>query len=168
MTREFKSKINRKRRLYRKWKRSNAKQDRMQFEALRREIKRDLKTEHNNYIASLFEQKHQENNVNQFSVSKKFWSYIKGRRKDNISISTLRKDDQETNNPKDMANILNQQYEYVFTDDSNEMPCKGNSEIPDMPSINFSTKGIAARVNKLDHKKAPGPDQITARILKDA
>ena len=168
MTREIKRKINRKRSIYRKYKRNNSSSDKKRFEDLRREIKNDLKAEHNTYIGSLFERKEQENTTNKFSVSKKFWSYIKSRRKDNVSISMLRDGDNETNNPEDMANILNRQYESMFTEDSDTIPCKGNSEIPDMPHINFSAKGIEAQLRKLDHKKAPGPDQIPARILKEA
>ena len=67
-----------------------------------------------------------------------------------------------------MSNILNRQYQSVFTDDRGDIPCKGNSAIPDMPAIDFNSKGIEVQLRKLDHKKAPGPDQIPARILKEA
>ena len=73
-----------------------------------------------------------------------------------------------TNDLQQMANILNRQYESVFTEDSGKIPYKGNSDIPDIPQLNFSTQGIESQLRKLDHKKAPGPDQITARILKEA
>ena len=78
----------------------------------------------------------------------------------------LRDGDNETTDQEDMANILNRQYESVFTEDSDEIPCKGNSEITDMPHINFSAEGIKAQLRKLDHKTAP--DQIRDRILKEA
>ena len=34
--------------------------------------------------------------------------------------------------------------------------------------MSFSAQGIEAQLRKLDHKKAPEPDQIPARILKEA
>ena len=79
MTREIKRKINRKRRIYRKYKRNNSLKDKKKFEEIRREIKNDMKAEHNTYIGSLFEQKEPESASTKLSVSKKFWSYTKGR-----------------------------------------------------------------------------------------
>ena len=67
-----------------------------------------------------------------------------------------------------MENILNRQYESVFTDDSGNLPDKGNSTTPDMPCIEFTAEGIEKQLRKLDHEKAPGPDQIPARMLKEA
>ena len=142
MTKSIKRKINRKRRLYKKSKRSNSPRVQKQFRKLRKEIQNELKHEHNKYIQSLFEDKESDSKEHQHSISKRFWSYIKGRRKDNVAISTLREGNQETNNQEEMANILNRQYESVFTDDSGNLPDKGNSTTPDMPCIKFTAKGI--------------------------
>ena len=109
MTKSIKRKINRKRRLYKKSKRSNSPRLQKQFRELRKEIKNELKIEHNRYIQSLFADNESEKKDNQYSITKRLWSYIKGRRKDNVAISTPREGNQETNNQEEMANILDPQ-----------------------------------------------------------
>ena len=168
MTKTIKRKINRKRRAYKRMKRTKSVQDKMKFEQLRKEIKNDLKNEHNKYIENMFEHEQSEHLKEQRTISKKIWSYIKGRRRENTAISVLKEGDQETSDQREMANILNRQYESVFTDESSStMPDKGESTIPDMLSLEFTTKGIEKQLQNLDHKKASGPDQISAKILKE-
>ena len=84
-----------------------------------------------------------------------------------MSVYTLRDDKKETNDPRETSNILNRQYQSVFTDDTGDIPCKINRVIPDIPAIHFSSKGVEVQLRKLDHKNAPVPDQIPARILKE-
>ena len=80
----------------------------------------------------------------------------------------MKEGDQETSDQNEMANILNRQYESVFTDESSStMPGKGKSTIPDMLSLKFTTKGIEKQLQNLDHKKTSGPDQVSAKILKE-
>ena len=167
LTKEIKRKINQKRRAYRKMKRTNLVNDKQRFEKLRKEIKCDLRNEHNKYIENLFECKKTDDSKEQYSISKKFWSYIKGRRKENTSIPILREGSHETSDPKEIANILNRQYESVFTEDDTNIPDKGISKTPAMPHIQFTTNGIEKQLHNLEPRKASGPDQVSARILKE-
>ena len=91
-------------------KRSKSHQDKRQFEHLSKEIKCDLKKEHDKYISSLFEPEEADKPNKPFGISKKFWSYIKGKRKDNVSVSVLKENGKETCDKQEMANILNSQY----------------------------------------------------------
>ena len=87
---------------------------------LRNEIKKnELKSEHDKYIQSLIMDTDIKNKKEQFSLTKRFLSYIIGRRQENVSISVLREGETE------MANILNMQYESVFKNDSGTLPDKG-------------------------------------------
>ena len=52
-------------------KRSNSRQDRRKFEHLRKEIKSDLKKEHDRYISSLFEPEEPDKPNKPFTISKK-------------------------------------------------------------------------------------------------
>ena len=103
----------------------------------------------------------------QYSICKKFLSYIKGRRNENTSIPILRKGSHETSDPKEIANILNRQSESVFTGDDSNIPDKGISKTPAMPHIQFTTNGIEKQLHSLEPRKASGPDQVSARILKE-
>jgi hypothetical protein len=68
------------------------------------------------------------------------------------------------------ANILNAQYTSVFTkDDGVDIHClpKPKRQLPQMPDINITTEGIAKLLQKINPAKASGPDNISARFLKD-
>ena len=86
----------------------------------------------------------------------------------NVSISMMWDCNKETNYQHQIVNILNRQYECVFTDDSGKIQYKGKSELPDIPQINFSTLRVEIQLRELDNKKVPGPDEIPARKLKEA
>ena len=66
------------------------------------------------------------------------------------------------------AEVLSNQYKKVFTnEDTTKFPDLGNSPHQNMPNINITTKGVEALLNKLNHKKAIGPDQVSTRILRN-
>jgi hypothetical protein len=46
---------------------------------------------------------------------KRFWSYVKALRKDNSGVAPLKDSGKMHADPKDKADILNRQYESVFT-----------------------------------------------------
>ena len=71
--------------------------------------------------------------------------------------------------PKDKADILNRQYESVFTkeDTSAPIPKPSGTPYPSMTDINIEEVGVRKLLHKVNPNKACGPDLITARILKD-
>ena len=71
------------------------------------------------------------------------------------------------NNSKDKAEALNCQFQSVFThEDLTHLPsCNGPSH-PVMPDISISVDGVLNLLKTLDTKKASGPDNISAHILK--
>ena len=82
-----------------------------------------------------------------------------------MSVYTLRDGEKETTDPRETSNILNRQYQSVFTDDTGDIPCKRNRVIPDIPAIHFNSKGVEVQLRKLDHKNAPVPDQIPPKNI---
>jgi hypothetical protein len=66
------------------------------------------------------------------------------------------------------ANILNEQFQSVFTTESiDNIPKKGVSPHPVIPSLTITTPGIQKLLNNISPHKATGPDNIIGRILKD-
>ena len=60
--------------------------------------------------------------------------------------------------------IVNQKY----TINSNEsLPDKGPSPHPTMPDFNITISGIKKLLHNLNVHKATGPDEISARVLKE-
>jgi hypothetical protein len=85
-----------------------------------------------------------------------------GIRKDNSGISPLKKDGILYTDTVEKTNILNQQFQSVFTHDPpHDIPDKGPSPI--MEQIHINDKGALNLLNNLDPHKACGPDNINSR-----
>ena len=96
---------------------------------------------------------------------KKFWSFVKSLKKDAFGITSLRENGILKTETFDKANICNKQFESVFTREyDSEIPCKGSRFTP-MGEITVDPKGVLKLLNGLN--KAPGPDGLSARVLKE-
>ena len=101
-------------------------------------------------------------------ITKRFWSYIKSKRKDAAGIGILqRPDGTETIDAKEKANILKEQYESVFTLENPTLPVLDPCNTPSLPRINVTTPGIVKQLKGLNPRKSSGPDGISSRILKE-
>ena len=70
--------------------------------------------------------------------------------------------------PKDTTNILNRQYESVYTkEDTNNVPSPSGQPYHPMEEITVTEHGVGKLLLKSNPRKACGPDMISARILKD-
>ncbi|XP_052794650.1 uncharacterized protein LOC128227817 [Mya arenaria] len=99
---------------------------------------------------------------------KKFWAYIKALRKDSCGIAPLKDKGKLHNEQIDKANILNQQYQSVFTQENNSnTPTPDGDPYPSMNDIEVTPEGVLALLKKLNPNKATGPDMIPSRILKE-
>ena len=101
---------------------------------------------------------------------KKFWKYIKSRKKDNMGISPLKNESgEEVIDSKGKAEILNQQYDSVFTnEDLNTISEQDTKVAQIIERLHITTNGVCMLLKKLDPTKAIGPDLIPTRVLKEA
>ena len=100
---------------------------------------------------------------------KRFWSFIKERRCENVGIAPLKGEDGFTHSDSEArANILNKQFSSVFThnEDLTNIKDLGPSPYPPMPSINITTPGVMKLLKNIKIHKAAGPDNISNRLLK--
>ena len=68
----------------------------------------------------------------------------------------------------DKANIFNRQFQSAFTRESDdEIPSKGTSPFTPMGEITVDPNGVLKLLNNLKIHKAPGPDSLSARVLKE-
>jgi hypothetical protein len=64
--------------------------------------------------------------------------------------------------------MLNNQFISVFTtENTTNMPSKGNSPFKPTKDIKISEKGVEKALNRLSPSKATGPDKVPVRILKE-
>ena len=91
---------------------------------------------------------------------------MKSIRKDNSGISPLEKEGILYTDTVEKTNILNQQFQSVFTHDPpHDIPDKGPSPHPIMEQIHINDKGVLNLLNNLNPHKACGPDNINSRVI---
>jgi len=67
------------------------------------------------------------------------------------------------------AEVLNDHFSSVFTTEDTlpENICLDSNQFPDVSDISVHTGGVAKMLRELNEHKASGPDQLTARLLKE-
>ena len=151
--------------LHRKLKISNSHRLLMKYRKLKADSQRIQRKSYWNYINSLFDPTNEPETP---KARKKFWSYVKSLKKDNCGVSALKSNGSLHSDPKAKADILNNQYESVFTnEDKRNVPIPEGTPFPDMPEITVEPAGVEKLLRQLNPNKATGPDSIPARFLKE-
>ena len=123
-----------------------------------------LKQAHNTYVSDVIG-----SSLIEGSNQKKCWSYVKLNHTENTSIPVLqdKHGHHVTNQAK--AEALSRQFSSVFTEEAvGEIPTKGPSPYPNIGHITFTQPGITKQLQKVKPEKAGGPDEIPARVIKEA
>ena len=160
LTHTIKRQMNLRTHLYKRAKLLQTEEAWSNYHSIRNKITSTIREAHTKYQNNLFTS---DGEINR----EKFWKYIKSIRKDQHGIAPLNVNDTVIDNSKDKAEALNCQFQSVFThEDLSHLPsCCGPSH-PVIPDISISVDGVLNLLKTLDTKKASGPDQIPARILK--
>ena len=127
----------------------------LKFQAARREVNRLIRRKMN----SNFSDKQSEN-----AITKKFWSYVKATSNTHRIPETISYNDTFRTNCKGQADLFNN-----FFRDQFSSPSKYDIQINYSVNqdIEFSIPQIEKFLKNLDPNKAPGPDKIHGKILKN-
>ena len=106
-----------------------------QFRELRRQTTKALATSYKSYVNNQIGDSLKTN-------PKRFWSFIKANKRENIGIPTLRVNDKPITNDRDKANALNNQFTSVFTSERYPIPVIDHSLYFSMPPLDIGTNGI--------------------------
>ena len=166
ITRNIKTLHHKRDKLYKIMKRTGKTEDISKYMELRAKIQKAETREYCRYIENIIECG-QDSTAQPASKQKRFWSYIKSLRKDSGGVSPLKSDGIMYNNPKDKANILNKQYQSVFTRETPNIPDMEGPTYPSMPDITVDTRGVLKLLKNIKPNKASGPDMIAARLLRE-
>ena len=188
ITQEIKRLVRKRDSLYQKQKRGRPK-DRHHFKQVKHFVQSKIKTAYNNYlqnILGLTEDGSDTTGNDSGFVPKKLFSLIKNARQDAQGVSPL--NDPRTNQTssinKEKANILNRQFQSVFSQLSplklgqictdklqqyfnRNIPDKFKCSYPQMPDININLNGIIKLLYNLRPDKAAGPDEIRPIVLRE-
>ena len=86
-----------------------------QLREIRRQTTKALATSYKSYVNNQIGDSLKTN-------PKRFWTFIKANKRENIGIPTLRVNDKPTTNDRDKANALNNQFTSVFTSERYPIP----------------------------------------------
>ena len=149
----------RKQRAFRKAKQSHKHKDWQRYRNIQKSCQTECKQAFNSYV---------ENIVSDDKCNKKLFTLIKDRKCDSSGISPLKKEGIPRDDPREKADILNDQFSSVFTkENGTETPDLGPSVIPDLPNINVTPKGVEKLLSGLNPHKASGPDELPTRLLRE-
>ena len=160
MTRECKTLIRKKHRLYNRARRSNSTLDWDRFKEIRKRTQKLCRTANATYISTRISDDPSRNN-------KFLYRYVKSKRTDNNGVSALVENGEVRILPNQKANALNRQFSSVFSPASNSVPDLGPPKFDKMPDIVISETGVQKLLRNLKPNKAPGPDNIQAKFLKE-
>ena len=153
--------LRRKRKAYNKACKTGLDADWETFRNLHRASDRSLRKSRSEYLHEVGENLTTNN-------TKPFWSYIKSLRQNSVGVSALNTTKDIATSALEKANALNQQFQSVFTkEDCNSLPKTGQKFTTSMPPIIIRTEGIEKLLRELKPQKAPGPDNIMSRVLKE-
>jgi hypothetical protein len=98
---------------------------------------------------------------------KRFWTLLKDRTKSKTGPSMLVKDGAEETDTEKMCQTFNNYFSSVFNDKQYDIPDIAKTEDPALNCITFTKHDITKELNNLNTSKAPGPDGVSTRVLKE-
>ena len=160
ITTQIKRLSNKKQRLYNRARYSGLQSDWLAYYELKKFVQHECRKAHDTYVADLL-------TSNNGHINKRFWTYIKGKRNEQCGVPSLVKNHHTFSDNTSKANILNNQFSSVFTTDDDCSTMFDGHPYPAIPTIQIDTLGVTSLLSNLDPHKAPGPDGIPPRLLKE-
>ena len=127
---------------------------------MRREIKADIKKQHNSYVYNL---------VGDIKANPRdFYRYINSQKKVTQGIPPLKKKNGSglAESELELAYNFNGQFTDVLTSENTQVPLP-NRSAPFMEDIHVSAVGVTKLLKGLNPTKALGPDELHPRVLKE-
>jgi hypothetical protein len=162
ITKKTRRAIRRKHRLYKKAKKSNTPQSWAKYKEAKRQNQTSIRKAHIDYV----------NNVLTLSLenhnSKPLWQYLKSQKEDNVGVAPIKANGKLYADPKDKAELINNQFQSVFTKaESTTNAIPDGDPYPDIKELNITTDGILKLLKDIKINKASGPDAIPNILLKE-
>jgi hypothetical protein len=96
------------------------------------------------------------------------WNRVGQNTSNIVGIVSLKKDGLLFCNSRNKANILNQQFSFVYIqEDKSYLPKLERSTTSNISSIKVNQNGVAKILRNIKSHKASGPDNIPGRLLKE-
>ena len=166
INRHLKALSRRKKKAFKRAKRTKNPSDWLKYKNLKKIMQRDSRNAYHSFISDMLAS---DSDSDSSFNRKKFWSYIKSKRCDSSGVAPLMKDGSLQSDCSTKANILNEQFVSVFTnEDVTNLPDLGESDHPSVPSFVIEREGVRKLLAKIKPHTACGPDNLPAYLLKEA
>ena len=140
---------------------SKSPQDWKIFKYARSKVKQYICQSHRTYISEIVA-------VSLNDSPKSFWSYIRALHREETGIPAIRTSSGlPATSDCAKANVLNEQFQSVFTDEDMQNLPSSKKLFSYMTEINLDIDGIIKQLQKINPNKANGPDKVPARFLKE-
>ena len=170
ITRDVRRLIKKRDRWYKRKKKSGNARDLKTYKELKRKTQQEIRRAYWKYIDSIVTPSPDEENP---SKCKRFWTFIKHRKSDGNCIPPLKSGGLLHPEPVEKANILNAQFQQAFsekvevTKEEFSERCDMKGKYQHINDLDITENGVRKLLKGLNPSKAPGPDNITPRILKE-
>ncbi|CAG2244297.1 unnamed protein product [Mytilus edulis] len=168
----IKKMIRKKERLYKVAKKYQTKEHWDKFKQYRKAVKTELDISHKKYIFDMLEvspstSEASTNTQDQYRIGKKYWKYIKSKKRETVGVSTLKVNGEILDNSKGKAEALNAQFQSVFTiEDFQRLPKITENETSKIPSLHISTEGEPGTVTTLLEELNLTPLEIRRKVAR--
>ena len=128
---------------------TNLERDWALYQKLKSETQQACHKSYNGYLSTLLDR----NN----NCTKRFWSFIKSKRTDQMGINTLQSQGISYTDSVAKANILNKQFSSVFTrEDLSSIPEIRGEPIPDIPPLHIEIEGVKHLLESIESRQSYG------------
>jgi hypothetical protein len=185
ITKEIKKLMHKRDKLYQKMKKNYSNSEiKNKLKTIKINIRHKIKHSHTQYLENILDiacHSDPDSSPPNKCATKKLYSLIKNSKQDSQAVSPIK--DQSTGTMKtnniEKANILNKQFQSVFTSKSplslkqccmkqlSKLLPSGHSQYSHMPDITIDRTGLLKLLANLKPDKAAGPDRIRPVILKE-
>ena len=134
------------------------------------ENKTEYKLERNEYVKIRREEemKFEKDIVDKCKEEPKlFYRYINGKIKSKESVTRLRENNKVYEDPKEMSELLNKNFQKVFTKESEFQQLQRERRETEIREVKVCRDEIMKLMKDLEERKATGPDQVSGHILKE-
>jgi len=150
-----------KKRALNKYKRTNKPEDHNKFKRLRNNLKNLVTRKYKEYINSITDTLGQN--------PKRFWTLLKDRSKSKSSPDIITHEGQDITEPNAKSTIFNTYFQSVFsTHHTTEYPKIHKHQDPNLENVILTESEILKELKNINPTKAPGPDGLSSRVLKEA
>ena len=157
----IKVKISQKKKAWKKYKNSGEVDKLYDYKLLEKEVKRLIKGAKNSFERKL--------TANISGNPKAFYAYASGRKTSSQAVSSILKNTKEITDSEEIANELNSYFSSVYTieDIENWPSVQPQSSHTELTVVDVTEERVMKKLENLNVSKAPGPDGISPRLLKE-